>query len=243
MHIYLTILLSLISATVLCQRKTCNILGSLKSDVRIVHGLPEKVIKEDNTEIWFYGGSTVRFNNNRVVEFDNSTNKLKVCNGGYKTSYYIEPHKVKGEVVKTNYNTKSKSETLFWLASKINSYLPEEIFVPSKTNNLNNLKFPSYYIKNPRVLIDTSNLIFDYTAVEKNISRKVSHIIPIEHLELFYANKGQMVFVTKADAIQYIEPGNSYSELTNFFSIDYNFGKEPGIEKQIRQALSFLKYN
>ena len=67
--------------------QNCFDIGSAKQTVRKVQGIPKSINKYEalNKEVWTYDYSTITFKDNKVSEYNNTSNNLKLC-GSYSNS-------------------------------------------------------------------------------------------------------------------------------------------------------------
>ena len=222
------------------QNKNCFFLGSTKSQVRTLQGIPVSIYKNSPTkETWYYKKSSVVFEGEQVIEYDNYGNNLRLCRNVSKTQVDKEILEKKGYLFPERSKSKAtKADTQEWILAKLNENVPRDIYIEGYTSTMGGRKYPGRSIRNTTFTIEGTALVVNYYVDDPQDPHNETYKIPIWDLLRLHAEKGALVLTTRGYSVSHIVGAETVKE--NSFSIRFNFEDDPGLKERLTSAMAHL---
>jgi hypothetical protein len=230
-----------VHSVVLAQSRNCFIIGSTHSLVRNLQGIPNSIYKSSETkETWYYGKSSITFNNHVVSEYDNYGRNLKICKEVISSvpspevkerAGYLQPERSKSKA--------GKASTEDWILEKLNKYTSQNIEKEGYYSTVSKTQYPGKNIKNTSYNIENGNLVVRMRVDEQRGAHDESYTIPIHDIKRIHADMGELIFTTRAENITYVAGREQRKE--SAFSIKFDFQTEADIKQRLVSAFSHLQ--
>lgn len=232
--------LLLTRSNVSAQSKNCFAIGSSKNLVRNTHGVPSSIYKNSDTkETWYYGKSSITFNEGSVSEYDNYGRNLKVCKEVIpvmtpelkERAGYLQPERSKSKA--------AKAATEEWILEKLNKYTAQDVELEGYYSTVSHTQKPSAHIRNTTFTIENGSLVARMRVDEGRNSREETFSIPINTLSRIQAEKGEILFSARPETISRTSGRDKSKE--SYFAIKFDFQTEADIKQRMVSAFSHLQ--